>query len=892
MYAQHHRRVSHFHEATTIRDEEDSPQSSLKAVDFERETKYNYKPPILRTAGLLLLLAFTGALIGLLEYAARELPHGNGRGGLSPRGLTDKAMPRLFARATNTFSSSSTASVTTSDVSSKVASSDYLRTDKTTTVSVTASVASSDYMQTAKTTTATTVHDAEPSTDFLGTRETSTITRTIAPAVSKSLYLNTVNTATVTPSPASTNEGDYLPTAHTTSIYASAASGDYLPTEATEGNSSAEQSDYVPTTATLYVPTSDYVPTIYPSAAPTDYVPTQQTSTTAPETTTIVIVTTSSRAIVQTIPSPNHNAGSTATVGSGDYLLTTGSDGVTESAMTTAYVPTLTTSYELVPLTLTMTSIVPANTANPLQQDPNASNQGQNTSIKVSVSWNDTQVFMGTFLAVLLAVLYRIVLSMAHTSLVLIDPFRGMMEPQGAVAENAFFSFYHNASILLGPIPALRKGRWAVAFTASAYLAACAIPALASEVIWVDTDYSDCPLLYPVNPMNPCQPRLTASATVVRVLEGLLGFTGLVILGLGVLLFCHKTGLPADPSSMATVSTLMRHPGLSEDLNEIPVGPAMSLYSMKQALAGRKYGMGYWKTSGGAQGYGIYPQGLDTDVTRRDRSVFGTDRGSYSAVNADSSWDETSTKTHTWLWMDPILLFLAIGTFGVVLAWRFTSGTHGFNAFFGSDTFGPRFILTLAATIIANMWGTVEQSAILMAPFIRLSKQPSSAHGTICFSPTSTPLLSTWRTVRHGYFFAAVVTVVTLLVEALSIVISGVPYSRGQTYKTWLISEYMSLAILGIMIIASVLVIWHRRQEPKISVLPETLGAKMIYLNGSRMADSVFDGLSIEKSRVRDKRLRALGKEYEFRPMIRADGKRTWLVDEATERNGQVYEGI
>ena len=102
----------------------------------------------------------------------------------------------------------------------------------------------------------------------------------------------------------------------------------------------------------------------------------------------------------------------------------------------------------------------------------------------------------------------------------------------------------------------------------------------------------------------------------------------------------------------------------------------------------------------------------------------------------------------------------------------------------------------------------------------------------------------------------------------------------------------MSLAILGIMIIASVLVIWHRRQEPKISVLPETLGAKMIYLNGSRLAESVFDGLSIEKSRVRDKRLRALGKEYEFKPMIRADGKRTWLVDEATERGGQVYEGI
>ncbi|PPJ58482.1 hypothetical protein CBER1_05586 [Cercospora berteroae] len=676
---------------------------------------------------------------------------------------------------------------------------------------------------------------------------------------------------------------DYIPTE---TLVSSADEKDFIPTVVEETGTLQpiasdvgqtdyvpDRSDYVPTGNTQYAPPTDYVPTISPSAIGSDYLPAKQTATPAPGVTPspgstpkpMLVVSYSSHAVVATVQ-PDQTTSATRS----DYVQPTG--GV------------LTTNYDLIPVTMTMDWTTPDASGSPLQAEV----IGKNGSKVVLVSyWNELQVFYGTFLCVLLAVLYRVLYSVLHSNLVLIDPFRQMFGSQGALAEKSFFSFYQNPSVVFGPFPALMKGRWAVAATATAYIITCAMPALASEVIWVDTHWG-CKNPGP-NPKIPCAPRLATTPLMVRILQGMLGFTGVVIIGLIAALVRRKTGLSADPSSLATVSSLMRHPGLADELNEMSVSPETTLFTMEEALRGKRYGLGHWKTASGAQGYGIYPLGYDADVVHTERTLFKTDRGEYSAVanaSAESSWNATSARSHTWMWMDPILLLVATGTFGVILAWRFTSGKTGFNGFFGSDTFGPRFILTGAATILTNLWSTIEQSAMIMAPLNRMARDPCLPKSTICFAPTNTPLLSTYRAVRHGYFFVAMVTIITLLGEALSIVISGVPYRAGQTYMTWLVSEYLSLAILGIMIFSSISVIFHRSREPKVPVLPETLGAKILYLNGSNLLDD-FAGVEGAKQRVRDERLRRLGKWYEFAPMVRRDGRRAWLVDEASSsRNG------
>ncbi|KAF2217915.1 hypothetical protein CERZMDRAFT_92549 [Cercospora zeae-maydis SCOH1-5] len=831
---------------------------SYSTTAHSESIRPRYKPVILRTASLVFLLLVTLGLIGLLEYGVRTLPHGQGRNSLVSRSvvLDQDHEHQILARQVESGS----------------------ETPPTEPIN-------------------TPVEPIDAPVEPIDAPAQSIIETPTTPIVTQSLP-----------------KDDYIPTETPAS---SADENDFIPTVVMEvpgisetiGSNVVGPSDYVPTGGGQYAPPSDYispsdyVPTIASSAAGSDYIPAKQTATPedqqaatpenqqaakpagkqdatptgkqgatpAPTSKPMVVVSYSSHAVVATIQAtlaPGSAPGS-------NYLQPSG--GI------------LTTSYEIFPVTMTVDGTDPDASGSPLE----AGVAGKDGKKVLIVSyWNHLQVFYGTFLAVLLAVLYRILYSVLHSNLVLIDPFRQLLDSRGALAEHSFFSFYQNPSIVFGPFPALMKGRWAVSATATAYIVACMMPALASEVIWVDTNWG-CKNPGP-NPKIPCAPRLTTTGIVVRVLQGMLGFTGAVIIALIALLLSSKTGLCADPSSIATVSSLMRHPGLTEELNEMSVDPETTLFSMEQAIKGKRFGLGHWKTASGAQGYGIYPLGYNTDAAQTERTFFKNDRGEYSAVvnsnpdaNAESSWNATSARSHTWMWMDPILLIVATGTFGVILAWRFTSGTTGFNGFFGSDTFGPRFILTGAATILANLWSTIEQSAMIMAPLGRLARDPALPNSTICFAPTNTPLLSTWRALRHGYFFVAMVTVITILGEALSIVISGVPYRAGQTYMTWLVSEYLSLAILGIMIISSIAVIFHRSREPKVPVLPETLGAKMLYLNGSGMLDD-FEGVEGAEQRVRDETLARLGKWYEFAPMVRRDGRRRmWLVDEATaSRNG------
>ena len=67
---------------------------------------------------------------------------------------------------------------------------------------------------------------------------------------------------------------------------------------------------------------------------------------------------------------------------------------------------------------------------------------------------------------------------------------------------------------------------------------------------------------------------------------------------------------------------------------------------------------------------------------------------------------------------------------------------------------------------------------MVRAPYERLAKKSSSSDGTVLFTATTTPLVSTARALHHGYFIVAIVTIVTIIGDlALNVVIGGVPVS-------------------------------------------------------------------------------------------------------------------
>lgn len=528
-------------------------------------------------------------------------------------------------------------------------------------------------------------------------------------------------------------------------------------------------------------------------------------------------------------------------------------------------------------------------------QGASVDDEGSGTQVVVVQVWSPEQIFLGNYLAVCVAVIYRLVWVVLYNAFNLMEPFRQLMSREGATAEYAFFAFYQSQSNLLGPIPALVGKRWALGLVASAYLIVNLLPALASESVFVDTDWA---CKNPkVGSNNPCNPRITANTAILRTIQGLLGFCAVVILFATSLLLFNRTGLPTKPNSIASVASLMRHPQLMADISDLPVNASPE--QLQRLMAGKRYRMGHYTCANGLAGYGIQPwTGYEPDGYAAQS---GASRHQYTPVDGSLPFSvQEDSKVHRLQIKDFILGIFLLGAFGVVLAYYLDGGKNGFNGFFNSNTFGPRFILTLAATVIASIWKSVEQGehfhityseseltgridAIVMAPYIRLHKRPSSPSSTILMTSTSTPISSTIRTLRNRYFLASAITMMTLAAEGLNVVISGIPYANGQRRIEFVVSTYMSIAILGVMIIVTVIIIILRLLEPKIPRKPTTLGAVMSYLCSSRMLDD-FEGVECLDEQTRDRRVRSWLKKYEFTETVRRDGKLAWTVDDAFDQ--------
>jgi hypothetical protein len=407
--------------------------------------------------------------------------------------------------------------------------------------------------------------------------------------------------------------------------------------------------------------------------------------------------------------------------------------------------------------------------------------------------------FLGTYFATLIAALYRVLWTVVYCSFNLIEPLRALSQPNGAPADLALFSFYQSRSGFLGPVSALLKRRWALALVAFTALLTNLLPAFASESTYVNTNWN-CPNPDVTNKHNPCPPTIFVDPGALRVLQALLVFAVLVAFWLVYLQFVDKSYIPDDPRSLATITTLTQHPDLIDDFNRVP--PNATISEMKRMFRGRKYRLELYRSENGTDCYGIRPTIEGTDFKYMALSNGRPSRYPTPDDAIQTTGAQMPRTRRIWL-MDIVLVILIIGLFGLVLAYlRDNNYDDGFNTFFNSDTFGPRFILTLSGTAIATLWKSAEQcecnltislpvlvltkcaASVVNAPWNRLATRPSCADDTILFNPSITPISSTFRAIRHGYYSVGAIAMITLLADVgLNTVIGGVAYTTGQTKR-------------------------------------------------------------------------------------------------------------
>jgi hypothetical protein len=484
-----------------------------------------------------------------------------------------------------------------------------------------------------------------------------------------------------------------------------------------------------------------------------------------------------------------------------------------------------------------------------------------------SPSWTLWKVFVGGYLPVLLAILYKTFWSSIYANVKLVEPFIQLSRPTGAVAKDAFWNFYLSSNITPDPIVSFFKRRWLMFWTSVVYLVVGFLPALASEALFRDTKYL-CSNPDPNQPNNPCLPRLTVDIAVIHLLQGLLSFVAIMTLSIMYMLFRSPTGVASDPSSIAFVATLIHHPDVLWDFRRI--SDQANEKQIVSMLGKKSYRLGSYLGSDGMARYGIIPGSspyLLEDVME---------------IEHPSNENQAVGTNKVKRFLDGIFLGFVLGLLGVVLAYYKDGANDGFNRFFNSNSFGPRFFMSAMGSIIAMNFKRLEREVQTLSPFHQLAKSPSPAGPTILFRQYNIPFTAFFMLLAQGHIFSASITFAGFLSEALVVFLAAIPYTPGEIFLELLVCTYTSIGILSMMLLVLGGLLFWRRRLPYLPRAPDTLGGVISYLCDSHMLYN-FDQCTELGNRELCRRIEGFGKEYSYGKYVGVDGQVRWMIEESTD---------
>jgi hypothetical protein len=549
----------------------------------------------------------------------------------------------------------------------------------------------------------------------------------------------------------------------------------------------------------------------------------------------------------------------------------------------TAYVPEFVTTTEenvrlpsTAPTANTDDFVPPETTVDQFNKDKSAS--------RVILRFQLWKVFVGNYLPLVLAVLLRLFWIPINANARLMQPFIAMSaSSDGASARSALFSNYLVQT--LNPLPLIKDGSWLTVGAGFNMVLVTLVAPLSSEAIFLDTNYN-CPNADPdPSSHNPCwPPQITGDTYVIRALQALLCIIALVCVCTIWFAFRSSVSLSMDPSSIAGVASLMHHPVVLHDFRSNE--PDVSTTSLRMGLGNRRYALQRYLTNDRRQKFGIVPVAGYEYSAQED--------GGFSKPGTKSRL-ATVWKRYGSLWLSTVFIALCLAFMSVIVAYYLDRSDGAFNSFFNSNGFGPRFVMTGAATIVDIIFKSMHQGIafhhqprttsvfcvitnistdiMLTAPFRHLCQKPQNASATILLPKWSLPHFATASFLRHGYVFAGIVSAIAVLSDVLVIMAAVIPYSPGRFWIEFRVSSYLCMGTLAAIIIATMVYLYwmHGVEMPR---KPDTLAGVISYVCASRLLDDVDEcGERTEEA------LRKNGVRYMYGMFKGTDGVGRWMID-------------
>jgi hypothetical protein len=264
-------------------------------------------------------------------------------------------------------------------------------------------------------------------------------------------------------------------------------------------------------------------------------------------------------------------------------------------------------------------------------------------------------------------------------------------------------------SIVPEPILALLSGHSYILLVSTiAYLIEFVAP-LSSEFLGVDVHDGCIPNPSIAHSQHPCPPHIVVHLIPARVLQGLLCLIAVLIIFTMFLSRHRPSGVYSDPSSIAVMASLLHHPDVIQDFKRLDA----SNKELEQAVNDQTYRLMYYQVEGEGMKYGIVPTVKVATQETGNRGAYRVVANSEGGVDIRSSHEglfSSLFSRHLFRTVGDIsLAFILTGILGITVGYYFDGGNDGFNRFFNSDSFGPRFVLAFAGGIVVSQWKRLEK---------------------------------------------------------------------------------------------------------------------------------------------------------------------------------------
>ena len=309
---------------------------------------------------------------------------------------------------------------------------------------------------------------------------------------------------------------------------------------------------------------------------------------------------------------------------------------------------------------------------------------------------------------ILIAIMFSGFWNIINTNIRRMEPFFQLNTPGGARGTDTFAFGYLDANCFTAPYLAFVSHHWAVFLSSIINLVAgLAIPVLSCQAIFIGAD-GDCRL---DSDNRKCTGYLSTNALYIRALQACLTFVGLSAIALTWVVSRRKSGISADPTTIAGLACIFeRHPVLEHLRHTHPYATSKEIHQalqynlydiMPNSVMYPEYG------PGGIPAPPPYRSG-DRYIPLQDNSFHGSPDGARMVPRSRRGHLHWAS-----IFFFGLALLALLGTIGY---YRIRGEDTAFERFFNSNGPGPRAVMAAAGCLIRFYWQDAERSTLLPTP--------------------------------------------------------------------------------------------------------------------------------------------------------------------------------